>query len=180
MARIQPTRVEELDRKKPGLRQLVDLNLDAFRTLESIQEKVQRKFGVKIPASTLSSYKQRRWLAQKRRVESIKEHAAAILEVLDKHGVGEVRQALLFERVQEALDAGAQLDPQFMLQEERHWETLKLKREQLEQDKRELELKVQTMERQRDRERKQVEAAMGDVKNSKEAVARIREIYGLA
>lgn len=145
MARIQPTKVEELDRDKPGLRLLVDLNLDAFRTLESIQEAVEQKHGVRIPLSTLSSYKQRRWLAQKQRVESIKEHAAAILDVLDKHGVGEVRQALLFERVQKAMDSGAELDPHFLLKEERLWAEQALKREQLDQEKKKLELQIQRM-----------------------------------
>lgn len=178
--RIQPTKVEELDRSKPGLRLLVDLNLDAFRPLDYIQEQIQKKYHVRIALSTLSSYKQRRWLTQKKRVESIKEHAAAILDVLDKHGVGEVRQALLFERVQKALDDGAELDPHFMLSEERKWAALELKKQELEQAKLALELKIDALNRQRDREKAEVERAVNEAKDAKSTIERIREIYNVA
>ncbi len=139
MGRAQPTKVEELDALNPGLRQLVDLMLDGFRTLEEIQGKVKAEFGEEIALSTISSYKQRRWLRHKQRVESIKEHAAAILELLEKHGVSEVRQAQLFERVSEAMSDGTKLDPHFMLKEERMWAEHSLRARQLEHEIHKLE-----------------------------------------
>lgn len=180
MARIQPTRVEELDAVKPGLRQLVDFALDGMKPLEWIQSEVRGKFGPEIPISTLSSYKQRRWLQQKKRVGEIKNHAQAILELLASgRAISDIQQALLFEKVQSAMDAGAELDPHFLMSEQRKWAALELKRDELEQAKKTLELKVEQMEQSRSRERKEIEQAMG-AKDPQAALAEIKQIYGIA
>src|SRR5579884_1390178 len=167
MARSQQTRVEELDRTKPGLRQFIDLCLDGMKPLEHIHEEVEKKFGERIAVSTLSSYKQRRWLQQKRRVQEIKAHAQAILELLaGGRAISDIQQALLFERVQSAMDAGAELDPHFLMAEQRKGA--------------ELELKLEEVKRQRERERREVEEAVEYAKDPREIIARIREIYGIA
>ena len=181
MARSQQTRVEELDRTKPGLRQFIDLCLDGMKPLEHIHEEVEKKFGERIAVSTLSSYKQRRWLQQKRRVQETKAHAQAILELLaGGRAISDIQQALLFERVQSAMDAGAELDPHFLMAEQRKWAQIELKRAEVEQAKAALELKLEEVKRQRERERREVEEAVEYAKDPREIIARIREIYGIA
>lgn len=146
MARIQPTKVEVLDLKHKGLRQCVDMMLDGQKMLEEIQAKVLSTFEEKIPLSTLSSYKQTRWLARKNRIRAIKEHAEAILQIMEGgRAITEITQALVFEKVQAAVAAGSELDPEFLLAEQRKWQALELKRQALEQAKKSLELKVQQM-----------------------------------
>lgn len=181
MARTQPTRVEELDRLKPGLRHLVDISLDGGKPLEAVREAVEKQFGERIALSTLSSYKQRRWLQQKRRVQEIKAHAQAILELLaGGRAISDIQQALLFERVQSAMDAGAELDPHFLMAEQRKWAQIELKRAEVEQAKISLELKLEEVKRQREAERRKVEEAVEEARDPREVIARIREIYGIA
>lgn len=174
------TKVEQLDRKYPGLRQLVDLMLDGHGGLAEIQEAVKEKFGEEIALSTLSSYKLKRWKPRRDWIDAIKNRVQAFSELLtDGKEMAEIQQAQLFEQIQAAMDDGARLDPQFAVSEQRKLLALQLKREQLEQSKQELELKIEQMERQRAKERKEIEAAMGKEKNPDAALADIKRIYGL-
>lgn len=180
MATQYPTKVEQLDAKHPGLGQLVDLMLDSHGGLLEIQEAVKEQFGEEIALSTLSSYKQRRWKPRKDWIEAIKNRARAFAELLaDGKQVADIQQAQLFEQVQEAMDDGASLSPQFALREQRHWAELRLKREQLEQEQRKLELQIEHMKRQRQREREQIEKAVGS-KNPAAALDEIKRIYDVA
>ncbi len=179
MATEYATKVERLEGTHPGLRQMVDLMLDSHGGLAEIREAVKEKFGEEIALSTLSSYKQRRWKPQKEWIDAIKNRARAFAELIaDGKAVSDIQQAQLFELVQEAMDDGATLSPQFLMREQRHWAELKLRREQLEQAKQELELKLEQIERQRQKERKEIEKAVG-AKDAQSAIERVKEIYGL-
>jgi hypothetical protein len=177
--RVQPTRIESIDKAKPGLRQFVDIALDGLKPLEWISTELKRQFEEAIPITTLSNYKQKRWLMQKKRIESIREHATAIMDLLDARGVSQVRQAMLFERIQTAMDAGVALDPAFMLVEERRRAELDLKRQQLEHEQKKLQLEIERLESQQDAVRQAVAAAGTPEFDAQAALAQISAVIGV-
>lgn len=142
------TRVEQLDRKHPGLRQLIDLMLDGHGGLAEIREAVKEKFGEEIATSTLGSYKLKRWRPRRDWIDAIKNRAQAFSELISDGKMADIQQAQLFEQIQAAMDDGARLDPEFAMSEQRKLLALQLKREQLEQSKKALELKIQQMTKQ--------------------------------
>lgn len=174
------TKVEQLDRKRPGLRQLVDLMLDGHGGLAEIHEAVREKFGEEIALSTLSSYKLKRWKPRRDWIDAIKNRAQAFKEMLgDGAEMADIQQAQLFEQIQDAMDDGAMLSPQFAMKEQRHWAELKLKREQLAQERKKLELQIEQMKRQRDKERKEIEKVVSAGKNKAATLEEIQRIYGI-
>ena len=86
--RIQPTRIEQLDRKHPGLRLEVDLLLDrggrtpGQGTLEDVQKLLAQKYEEAVPINTISNYKQHRWLIGKLRLRELKETFRAVKDEL--------------------------------------------------------------------------------------------------
>lgn len=142
------TRVEQLDRKHPGLRQLIDLMLDGHGGLAEIREAVKEKFGEEIATSTLGSYKLKRWRPRRDWIDAIKNRAQAFSELISDGKMADIQQAQLFEQIQAAMDDGARLDPEFAMSEQRKLLALQLKREQLDQEKKKLELQIERARRE--------------------------------
>ena len=180
--RIQPTKIEQLDRKHPGLRLEVDLLLDGGGrtpgqgTLEDVRKLLAEKYDEYLPINTISNYKQHRWLIEKLRLRELKETFRAVKEELGDAAISESTQARLLELLDQAMRAGATLDPYFLLKEQRLWAQHEAKVDEIENDKRKLELEIQ----RRETERQKVAEAIGDgEKDPKQSIQRIREIYGL-
>jgi hypothetical protein len=182
MARVQLTRIEQLDRRYPEKQ--IELNvgrmLDAGAGGQRICAWLLEVTGERIPPSDVSSYKQRRWLAEQRRIRERVETCEALLKVIGKHGISNVTQAEIYRIVDEALRNHAKIDPQFALKEQRLWAEHELKREQLEQLKRDLEFKVEKLEREYASKRQEIAEVVRDEQAAAEDIRRrIREIYGL-
>lgn len=178
--RLQSTKIEELDRKHTGLRLMVDLALDGGQTLEEIQASVKSRVHVTVPVTTLSNYKQRRWLPAKLRIKELQETFRAIKDELGENAIGESTQAKILELLDHAMRAGGKFDPNLLLTEQRKWAEVELKRSQLEQQKRALELKVEQFKGTKDKLKAAVEksAEAGGVNAKDELLKRIDEIYG--
>jgi len=152
--RIQPTRIEQLDRKHPGLRLEVDLLLDrggrtpGQGTLEDIQKMLGEKYAETLPINTISNYKQHRWLIEKLRLRELKETFRAVKDELGEAAISETTQARILELLDEAMRNGAKLDPHFLFKEQRLWAQHEAKVQQLENDKRKLELEIQRREQE--------------------------------
>jgi hypothetical protein len=145
--RIQPTRIEELDAQHPGLRQRVDLMLDAQETLEAIVKRVKAESGEDVPQQTISSYKQRRWLPARLRIAELKESFRAIKDEIGENAIAESTQARIMELLDHAIRAGAKFDANLLLIEQRKWAEADLKRQQVEQANKQLELKIEAAKR---------------------------------
>ncbi len=159
MGRVQPTAVELLDTSHPGLRLDVDLWFDHHETHEAILAKLKEKYDVTLPLSTLSSYKMRRWLPALIRIRDLKEKSAAILQVVEQHGITPIARALILEHIDEVA-------PETLLREERERTKLEIEqgkldvaRQQAQTAQAELELKVRQLEAQQERTREAVEEA---------------------
>ena len=147
--RIQPTRIEQLDRKHPGLRLEVDLLLDrggrtpGQGTLEDVQKLLAQKYEEAVPINTISNYKQHRWLIEKLRLRELKEIFRAVKEELGEAAISETTQARILELLDEAMRNGAKLDPHFLLKEQRLWAQHEVKLEELRQAKQKLEIEIE-------------------------------------
>jgi len=152
--RIQPTRIEQLDRKHPGLRLEVDLLLDrggrtpGQGTLEDIQKMLGEKYAETLPINTISNYKQHRWLIEKLRLRELKEIFRAVKDELGEAAISETTQARILELLDEAMRNGAKLDPHFLFKEQRLWAQHEAKVQQLENEKRKLEMEIQRREQE--------------------------------
>ena len=152
--RIQPTRIEQLDRKHPGLRLEVDLLLDrggrtpGQGTLEDVQKLLAQKYEEAVPINTISNYKQHRWLIEKLRLRELKEIFRAVKDELGEAAISETTQARILELLDEAMRNGAKLDPHFLFKEQRLWAQHEAKVQQLENDRRKLELEIQRREQE--------------------------------
>jgi len=174
------TRIEQFDRKFPGLELAVVKALDAGEPLAEILELIEAKTGQKVAQTTLSNYKNERWLKRKQRIQALVDRGEAVIALLGEHGADDVTKAAIFEQIGQAMEQGAELNPHFLLAEQRKWAQLKLKREQLEKDKQALELKISQIEQARAREQGEIQAAIKDgEKDPQQSIQRIREIYGL-
>ena len=147
--RIQPTRIEQLDRKHPGLRLEVDLLLDrggrvpGQGTLEDIQQMLGEKYAETLPINTISNYKQHRWLIEKLRLRELKEIFRAVKDELGEAAISETTQARILELLDEAMRNGAKLDPHFLFKEQRLWAQHEVKLEELRQAKQKLEIEIE-------------------------------------
>ena len=141
--RIQATRIEQLDRKFPGLRQAVDLLLDGGATLDGVQALVKERTGETVPNQTLSAYKQKRWLIARLRLKDLKETFQAVKEELGANAISESTQARLLELIDQAMRAGAALNPHFLLKEQRLWAVHTANLEKIETEKKRLELQIE-------------------------------------
>jgi hypothetical protein len=159
MARVQLTRIEELDRQRPELKLelAVSKMLDAGERLETIAAFLREQTGEDVPPQTISSYKQRRWLAEKRRIRERIETSEALLQVIGKHGISNVTQAEIYRVVDEALRGHAKIDPHFALREQRLWAVHQANVEKIETEKRRLELEIE-------RSRRAIEEATDEAK----------------
>lgn len=178
MPRFQLTRIEELDRKQPGLKLELAVRRMLHRgdTLEEIRQFIREKTGQTLPLSTISNYKQERWLKEQKRIQALREASDAIIAALGEHGVSVVTQAEIFKQVDQAMRAGAELDPHFLLKEQRLWQQHAAKLEEIQNEKKSLELKIE----QHQKEREAISRAVGDEKADSDTIRqRIREIYGL-
>lgn len=146
--RIQPTRIEQLDAKHPGLRLDVDLMLDKQATLEAIAALVKEKTGETLSIQTISNYKQRRWLAKKLRLEELREIFTTLKAELGEAAISESTQARLFELVDQAMRSGAALDPHFLLKEQRLWALQDIWKQQNERLKQKLEIELEKTRRE--------------------------------
>lgn len=184
--RIQPTRIEQLDRKHPGLRLEVDLLLDkggripGQGTLEDIQKMLAEKYAETLPINTISNYKQHRWLIEKLRLRELKETFRAVKEELGEAAISETTQARILELLDEAMRNGAKLDPHFLFKEQRLWAQHEAKLQQLENEKQHLTNENARLARDEEEKKTKAEKAIEDgEKDPQRALERIREIYGL-
>jgi len=141
--RIQATRIEQLDRRFPGLCQAVDLAFDGGATLEKIQDVVKEHAGELLPINTISNYKQRRWLVNRLRIKELKETFQAVKDELGGNAISESTQARLLELIDQAMRAGAKFDPHFLFKEQRLWAQHETKLEELRMAKQKLELQIE-------------------------------------
>lgn len=180
--RLQLTRVEELDRQKPELKLELAVRrmLRLGDTLQEIREFIRTQTGETLPLQTISNYKQQRWLAEKRRIEAKKERCEAIIALLGEHGVSEVTQAGIYEQVDEAMRAGAELNPHFLLREQRLWAQHEARLKQLENEKQHLANENARLAQVEGEKKAKVQKAIEDgEKDPQRTIERIREIYGL-
>ena len=185
--RIHLTSVEKLDWAHPGLELDVCLMLDQNAPPPSIQAMLEEKYKVEIPLSTLSHYKQVRYLPEKEYWEKLLKDKEATLEVVRKHGADAVAEASIMEQLDEARRRGERASMKDLLRESRERVRLKLEKEQLEveksrveNEKKALELKIAQLERQQEQAKQAVKEAVKDgQKDPKGAIERILGIYGL-
>lgn len=181
MGRPRATAIEKLGKQAE---QYVRLRLDAPAsegvTLEMIQRELKEKFAADVPYNTISNFKQRRWWPEKLRLGELKELFQAVKDDLGTNAISESTQALILEKLSEAMTRGAALDPHFLLKEQRLWAVHTANLDKIENEKKSLELQNQKLSEARERERKEVEKAVGDAaKDPKRALEQIREIYNL-
>lgn len=156
--RIQPTKIEQLDRQHEGLRVDVDMLLDKGATLEEIQKLLASKHGEQVSINTISNYKQRRWLVARLRMKELQETFQAVKEELGEAAVSESTQARLFELLDQAMRNGAALDPEFLLKEQRLWAQHAVNVAKIETEKKKLELQIE-------QSRKAIEEATNEAKD---------------
>jgi hypothetical protein len=176
--RIQLTRIEVLDHKHPGLRLAVDSAFDKDETLEAIQKLVHAECGETVSIKTISNYKQRRYLPAKLGVEKLRDLFRGVKESFGEQAIPESTQAVILEKLQDALRAGAALDPHFLLREQRLWAQHDAKVAAIENEKKRIELELAKA----DRARQEVARVMKEPdaqKDPQRALEQIRGIYGL-
>ena len=173
----QLTRIEKLG---PEIEQYVRQQLDAGAELLEIQRELQEKFGENVAYSTISNFKVRRWLREKTRIGELRDLLRAIKEEMGENAIPDSTQALILEKLNEAMTTGAALNPHFLLKEQRLWAQHTANLEKIETEKKRLELQVGNLQAQRERERAQaaevVKSADADPETMRQ---RFREIYGL-
>jgi hypothetical protein len=176
-------KVEVLDAQKPGLRQYVDLRLDAGASGDAIASEVKTKYGFDIPPSTLRAYRVGRWLPSKLRVQSQIERMKAIMAQVEEYGVSNYTRAYIIEKLSES---DKPPPSSTLLHEQRERERLELGREKLRLDaqkvkdaKKAVQLKFRELKANRDKVRKLVKGAGRGQENAQQALKHIREIYGL-
>jgi hypothetical protein len=190
--RVQLTSIERLDNQIQGLQLAVDLMLDQDKELKDIQTMLLDQFKVDIPLSTISSYKQRRYLPEKERWEALLREKEVVLEVVKKHGTSAVSEASILEQLDEARQGGERASMQVLLREAREHEKLRLDAERLEVEKlnaeterKKLQLQVDNLQRERERLLGIVKpgvdgAAPDDAANPAEVLRRVKEVFGMA
>lgn len=191
------TKIEELDRKHPGLRACVEEQYAQHTTHTEIVAMLFEMFDLgedKVSVQNVSNhYKLRWWPRQNQELAAWREarnryrilqeeqakdpecDGARIIETLVTSGIV-AQQACL-----------AAADPLKLLAEQRkrlelaqHAQEIGIEKLRVENEKKALELKVQQLERERDEERKEIAGVVSDEKASPEDVRRkIREIYGI-
>ncbi len=142
MPRYRSTRVERLEWKHPGLRLEVNLALDRYASRQEIRGLIRSKYGEGISFGAISNYRCRRYWPEKRRVQELRNLFQAVRAELGEEAFSEAAQALIFEKLSEAMQAGTALDPEFLLKEQRLWAQLSARLEQIENQKRQLELRL--------------------------------------
>ena len=192
--RIQLTNIERLDKQFPGLELDVCLMLDADAELASILKMLAEKYKVEVPLSTLSNYKQRRYLPERQYWKELIKQKEATLQIVKKHGTDALAEAAILEQLDEARRRGECAPIKDLLRESRERQRLRLEREELEIEKdrlevakkdaetraRELEFKLQQLQVQRAREAKEVKHALEEEAKDPDALRkRIDEIYGI-
>jgi hypothetical protein len=166
VARINITRIEELDATFPGLRNKVDAALDRHQTLESIAEIVEEMTGERLQLSVISSYKQRRWLPSVQRIRDITERAAAIHAAYQRFGIGPIAEAVALEKIEE-------IAPDVLLRESR--ERLKI-----EVERKRLDVELGRLEAAKKATDEVVQKARNGESLTIEDIQRIRErVYGI-
>ena len=189
--RIQPTHIEQLDRKHPGLRLEVDLLLDrggrvpGQGTLQDVQKMLAEKYGEVVARNTISNYKQK-YLCIRRLIDGTKRNIQAADELYREGKVTDLRRAQFAEIVNENLreiakDAknSAELELRWAHQSVREKRLEQVNRK-LEQDNRKLEVQIEQLKQDRDAEKAQVmKVVESDGKELNQARDELRAIYGL-
>jgi len=176
--------IERLDTKHPGLRLQVDLWLEENHVgelkLETICGLILETFGERVPESTLSRYKQTRWWPHKQRTEELVRRMETIRTVLGQDAISDSTQAMILEQVDEAMRAGARLDPKSLMKLQLDWakHAATLERDRLK--KRQLALAEKRAERVGEVVRKTEKAkAEGKPFDPAEALRKISEVIGV-
>lgn len=138
--RIQPTLIETLDKQHPGLRQDVDLMLDAGSFLLPVQVMLKEKWDKEVSVKVISNYKQRRWLPAAQRTQKLLEDREAILAVVKRHGADEFTDGFLLERLTDVMRRGEEVPAAVLLREQREREKLKIEAQKVENEKQSLAL----------------------------------------
>jgi len=94
------TNLERLAHTHKGLLTRVDSWLEAGRTCQQIVDRLSDK-GIRIPARTLASYRQRRWAARRQRIQAQRALAEQISSAAGEEGIDAMAAALLWELLQE-------------------------------------------------------------------------------
>lgn len=178
--RIQRTRIEQLDVKFPGLRTDVDLMLDKQATLDSIAAMLKERTGETLGLSTISAYKQKRWLIARLRLRDLAETFQAVKKELGANAISESTQARLLELINDAMTRGAALDPHFLLKEQRLWAVHAANLEKIETEKQKLLNENQRLKQAAEEKTEKTRKAIADgEKDPKRGIEQLREIYGL-
>src|SRR5690348_16574511 len=130
--RSQLTRVELLARKGgtdwlPELFTLVESLYPEPGYLERVQGFVREKSGEKLPLSTISSFVQRRYVAERFSARKAVKILQDLKGALGDAFQGEHAEAILLEKLTEAMKSGKQVGLEFALRESRLWAAEKSK-----------------------------------------------------
>jgi hypothetical protein len=184
VTRFQATKIEQLDRKHPGLRLQVDLWLEenhaAQLTLKEVCAHIFEKFGEKVPQTTLLNYRQRRWWPHKQRTEELVRRMEAIRAVVGQDAISDSTQAMILEQVDEAFRSGARLDAKSLMKLQLDWakHSAMLERDRLKE--RQLALAEKRAERVGEVVREAEKAkAEGKPFDPAEALRKISEVIGV-
>jgi hypothetical protein len=141
--RVQPTAIEILNIKHPGLQLDVETMLQSNALLADVQSMLRKKFSVSVSHQTLSKHKQKRWLPSLQRIQDRVERTTAVIKVIKKEGDSDFARAFIFEQLDEAERRGERVPPEVLLREQRMRVELRLHFQELEQTKRKLQMGIE-------------------------------------
>lgn len=193
------TKIEELDRKHPGLKAFVEAQFAARTTHTQIASMLEELYGEEVSIQRISNHYRLRWwpeqnaeLAAYRSARNdyriLKDEqekdpecdAAKIIETLAVSGIVQQRERI------------AESDPVKLMAELRKSRELagnieiergklQVAMQTVENDKRALEVKIEQLEQTREREQRQIQGVVANAeKDPKRALELIRGIYGIS
>ncbi len=136
----RPTRIEVLDGKHPGLRELVDKRLAAYVKEEEIRAELKRVYGEEVSQKTISNYRVRRWRPENEQALERKAWALVSLEIQREHPGIDVGELSRIVKLLAEAHIGRPVSILELLKEQRHQEMLKLERKKVEIFEKHLEL----------------------------------------
>jgi hypothetical protein len=153
--RIQPTKIEQLNREFPGLCDAVDSLLKAGGDFKEYQALVKERTGQVVASSTLSNYKQKRFLKEEQLLKITKRGILAASQLASENKMTDTRRAQLFEISNLVLREFAEANPRYTGTLELGWARQSLREKQYElqrkRDKREIrELKLKEKWREKE------------------------------
>ena len=72
MARFQPSKIQVLDARHPGLCQKVNAMFEAWAPLRAVAAMIQTQYGERISHTSIGTYRRRSWRSQRARIQEMK------------------------------------------------------------------------------------------------------------